>query len=69
MPNGMTTGSGDVQEHDGPPSIDDVLAAEVDAERAIHVILSRLQERTGRRVDWVKVNATTLDVTVNTVSK
>ena len=68
MPNGMTTGSGDVQEHDGPMNIDAVLEAEVAAERAIREILLDLQARTNRRVEWVKVEAKDMRVTVNTVS-
>lgn len=58
-------GSGDVQEPYGPMSIDAVLDAEVDAERAIREILLDLQSKTGRRVDCVKVERN-LTVTVNT---
>lgn len=69
MPNRMTTGSGDVQDHDGPLNLDDVLDAEVAAERAMHEILCNLQAQTGRRVDCVKVDAKSLDVTIYTVDK
>lgn len=66
MPNGTTTGSGDVQEHDDLMDIDAVLEAEVEAETAIRSILLGLQGRTGRRVEWVKVERD-LRVIVNTV--
>lgn len=69
MPNGMTTGSGDVQECYGPMSIDAVLDAEVEAERAIREILLDLQSKTERRVEWVKVEVRGMRVTVNTVGE
>lgn len=68
MPNGTTTGSGDAQESYGPMSIDAVLDAEVEAEHSIRAILLDLQSRTGRRIEWVKVERD-LHVTVNTISK
>ena len=49
-------------------NIDAVLEAEVAAERAIREILLDLQARTNRRVEWVKVEAKDMRVTVNTVS-
>ena len=67
MPNGMTTGSGDLQDRYGPMSIDAVLDAEVEAERAIREILIDLQAKTCRRVEWVKVEPKDMRVTVNTV--
>ena len=70
MPNGMTTGGGEVQEHYGPMSIDAVLDAEVEAERAVREILLGLQLRTGRVVDWAKVEVRDgLRVTINTINR
>lgn len=51
-----------------PMDVDDVLYAEIDAERKIREILLDLQARTYRRVEWVKVDTRDMNVTVNTVS-
>ena len=51
-------------------NIDDVIREEMTAERAIREILVDLQARTGRLVEWVKVDTRgDLKVTVNTVKK
>lgn len=49
-------------------TVDDVIRCEIEAEAAIERILRDLQYKTGRRVEWVKVEARDLDVTINTVS-
>lgn len=46
-------------------TVDDVIREETAAEIAIYRILADLQSRTGRRVEWVKVERD-LTVTVNT---
>jgi hypothetical protein len=51
-------------------SVDDIIREELDAERAIREVLSDLQKRTGRLVEWVKVEVRDdLRVTVNTVGR
>lgn len=50
--------------------IDAVIRAERVAEIAIRDVLLDIQKKTGRRVDWVKVDVRNgMLVTVNTVSK
>ncbi len=51
-------------------NIYDVIRAETDAEQSIRQILLDLQAKTGRTVEWVKVEVRdALRVTVNTISK
>ena len=51
-------------------SVDDIIREELAAERAIREILLDVQSKTGRLVEWVKVDVRgDLEVTVNTVSK
>ena len=51
-------------------SVDDIIREELEAEQAIRAILVDLQARTGRAVEWVKVDARhDMEVTVNTVEK
>lgn len=51
-------------------SVDDVIREELAAEVAIREVLLDLQTRTGRQVEWVKVEVKNdMHVTVITISK
>ena len=51
-------------------TVDDVIRDELAAELAIREILIDLQARSGRLVEWVKIDVRdNLKITVNTVSK